>query len=215
MTFAYCERLDPGSWAEPINALTNLAFVIAAIAAWRLYRERAESPQWDILVLIGLVTLIGAGSFLWHTTATDWAELADIIPIWLYVNVFLVSFLIRIAGASFGVAAVVWLGFQLFDYGTRSLLPAELCNGSVVYFPTFAALVAASAYARYVRHPASAFLLGGAALLAVSLVFRSMDNGVCEALPIGTHFVWHLCNGGLLYLLLRAMITTVPTRTAA
>jgi hypothetical protein len=23
---AYCERLGPGLWAEPLNALTNLAF---------------------------------------------------------------------------------------------------------------------------------------------------------------------------------------------
>lgn len=215
MTAAYCERVDVGFWAEPANAVTNLAFFIAAIAAWRIYRERTGSPQWDILALIGLVALIGTGSFLWHTTAADWAELADIIPIWLYVNLFLLSFMVRVAGAGFGIAGVVWLGFQLFDYGARSLLPAQLFNGSVVYLPTLATLVAAGVYARYLGHPANRYLLGAAALLSLSLVFRSVDNTVCESLPVGTHFMWHLCNGGLLYLLLRGIITAVPTEATA
>jgi hypothetical protein len=38
---AYCERLGPGLWAEPLNALTNLAFIVAAlICAWRLGHPR-------------------------------------------------------------------------------------------------------------------------------------------------------------------------------
>ena len=32
----YCERLDSSFWAEPINALTNVAFIIAAWGVWRL-----------------------------------------------------------------------------------------------------------------------------------------------------------------------------------
>jgi hypothetical protein len=28
---AYCERLGPGLWAEPLNAVTNLAFIVAAV----------------------------------------------------------------------------------------------------------------------------------------------------------------------------------------
>ena len=33
---AYCERLGPGFWAEPLNAWTNLAFLLAALLAPRL-----------------------------------------------------------------------------------------------------------------------------------------------------------------------------------
>ena len=38
--FAYCERgLDPSFWAEPVNALTNLGFILASLIAlvmlWR------------------------------------------------------------------------------------------------------------------------------------------------------------------------------------
>ena len=41
-------------------------------------------------------------------------------------------------------------------------------------------------------------LLAAAALLCVSLTFRSIDGPLCGALPIGTHFLWHLLNALLL-----------------
>ena len=31
----YCERVDAAFWSEPINAVTNAAFLIAAIWVWR------------------------------------------------------------------------------------------------------------------------------------------------------------------------------------
>jgi len=37
----YCERLGPGLWAEPLNALTNLAFLLTALASWQLARRSA------------------------------------------------------------------------------------------------------------------------------------------------------------------------------
>ena len=65
----YCERLDPGFWAEPLNALTNLAFLIAAVAAWRL-AVRHNVLTTDIIVLIGLIAAVGIGSGAFHTFAT-------------------------------------------------------------------------------------------------------------------------------------------------
>ncbi len=47
----YCERTAPAFWAEPVNALSNAAFVIAAVAllfAWRRSpgrRPRASSSR--------------------------------------------------------------------------------------------------------------------------------------------------------------------------
>ena len=48
----YCERLDPSFWAEPLNAFTNLSFLIAAAIAfvqWRraggLESQRTKGPE--------------------------------------------------------------------------------------------------------------------------------------------------------------------------
>jgi hypothetical protein len=40
----------------------------------------------------------------------------------------------------------------------------------------------------------------------MSLIFRSIDMAVCPELPLGTHFLWHLLNAVVLYLLLRAAL---------
>ena len=33
---AYCERVGPGLLAEPLNAVSNASFLLAALAAWVL-----------------------------------------------------------------------------------------------------------------------------------------------------------------------------------
>ena len=72
----YCERIGPELWAEPINALTNLAFFISAWVIWQLaFRLHKLSP--GIWILIILIVTIGIGSSLFHTFATTWANWLD------------------------------------------------------------------------------------------------------------------------------------------
>ena len=50
-------------------------------------------------------------------------------------------------------------------------------------------------------------------MFVVSLAFRTMDQAVCPAFPLGTHFIWHLLNAGVLYILLRAAIFVAKEST--
>jgi hypothetical protein len=38
----------------------------------------------------------------------------------------------------------------------------------------------------------------GAGILLVSLLLRTLDLQLCERLPLGTHFMWHILNGIML-----------------
>ena len=60
---AYCERLGAGFWAEPLNAVSNLAFLVAAAAGIALWRRAGGSDR-PVLLLAGLVAIIGIGSFV-------------------------------------------------------------------------------------------------------------------------------------------------------
>ena len=51
-----------------------------------------------------------------------------------------------------------------------------------------------------------AAFIAGAAVFAASIIFRSIDQSICAAVPLGTHFVWHTLNGLVLYLLLRGAL---------
>jgi hypothetical protein len=35
----YCERVAPGLWGEPLNAVSNIAFLVAAVAVWLAARH--------------------------------------------------------------------------------------------------------------------------------------------------------------------------------
>jgi hypothetical protein len=41
-------------------------------------------------------------------------------------------------------------------------------------------------------------LIFGAALLTLSLTARSLDMALCDSIPVGTHFLWHLLNALML-----------------
>jgi hypothetical protein len=216
----YCERLDAGFWAEPMNALSNAAFIAAALLGFVLWR-RAGARDWPALGLILVTLSVGIGSFLFHTFAERWSLYADVIPITVFIYAYLVLALRRFVGLSAWSVLGVTAGFFAFNLafapGLRVMIgPAPLAglNGSESYFPAALALLAVGV--RLVATAAGAragrALLLGAAVFVVSLTFRTLDQAACGALPFGTHFVWHMLNGLLLAILLRAAITEGPRR---
>ena len=66
MMDAYCERVGMGVFAEPLNALSNASFLLAALAAWVL-ATRTGALSAGVRVLIALAAATGIGSILWHT----------------------------------------------------------------------------------------------------------------------------------------------------
>jgi hypothetical protein len=210
----YCERTGEEFWAEPINALTNLAFILAAIGiAYALRHSRPRSALksvWDIWLLAGLMVAIGIGSFLWHTLATPWTEWADVIPILLFINVFLLSFLVRMARLRPSGILFWFILFQVFNFGLQSFFPPDFLNGSIFYLPTWASLLLMALYCKAIQWPGANRLLAATLVFTVSLTLRTIDQLICSAWPMGTHFGWHLQNGLTLYLLTRALMGAHP-----
>jgi hypothetical protein len=213
----YCERTGPGLWDEPLNAVTNLAFVVASVMALRLWRAQPGLTWrngWDFLLLAALLFAIGCGSALWHTFATGWAEAADTIPILLFINVFLLSFLVRLGGARWLGTLAFFAIFQLLNRSVAGAFPPDFLNGSIFYGPAWATLLVMAAFLAARKNPAARDVAAAAVVFTASLVFRSIDRAVCPDFPIGTHFLWHVCNAIVLYLLLAALIRSAAPRTA-
>lgn len=201
----YCERLDASFWAEPLNAVTNGAFVLAALLAWRLARAQPGRTPWGTWVLVGMLGGIGVGSFLFHTLAVTWAMWADVIPIFLYQLLFLALYLRRVARLS-AWACLSWVGvFFVASWGFAAL-PVQWLNGSLSYGAAFLFVAGLAVYHRRSgRHePLGLALASG--LFAVSLACRSLDMQACHWLSVGTHPLWHVLNAGVLYLSTRALV---------
>ncbi|MBI4189960.1 MAG: ceramidase domain-containing protein [Betaproteobacteria bacterium] len=207
----YCERVAPGLSAEPINALTNVAFFIAAWAAWSLAR-RTQAVSADIWMLIVLSIVIGAGSALFHTFAMGWARILDEVPILLFQLWYLWLYLRRITAQRPAIAAASIAGYLAAAYLGRQF--PHLLNGSLVYAPALILMPCLGLY-HFLQHKAGrCLLLAATGVFLISLVFRLIDEDVCSYVPAGTHFLWHILNGVVLYLSMRALILNRPGRPA-
>lgn len=211
----YCERTAPGLWHEPLNTLTNLGFLLAAGLLLRQYLQvyRGRHAQgWDRLLLIALLAAIGVGSGLWHLTAQRWAMLADVLPIAGFISVFLLVFLLRVAGLGLLTTLSLFMLYHGVNWAVQASLPPDFLNGSVFYLPTWLALVLMTLWLAHKGHTQWQGYAWASGLFLVSLSLRTVDQAWCGWLPMGTHFIWHLLNALLLYLLVRSLLRAATLR---
>lgn len=144
----YCERTGPELWSEPLNALSNLAFIAVAVALWRRAGPQAAG---DIRLLDALIAAVGLGSLVFHTVATRWAAVLDIGFIAIFVLVYHQRFQVRLLGRS---QAAAWGGVGLFVVLAAGFVAATKLwvtlplNGSEIYLPPFALLPGRPAHGR-------------------------------------------------------------------
>lgn len=210
---AYCERAgEAGLWAEPLNAVTNLFFIAAAIIAGRLMLRTQIGAKVDLWLLVFFLFLIGIGSGLWHMYATHHTMLMDVLPITLFINVYLVSALRRLFGFSWAKVAAGWGAYFALSMVAQKVLPPDMLNGTVMYLPTFLTLAILTVGLR-MRDSVTAGIFRSVLLVWTgSLIFRTVDVEVCNWLPIGTHFLWHVLNAWVLYRLLKVLIDKAAIR---
>jgi hypothetical protein len=224
--FLYCERgLDPGLWAEPVNAATNIAFVMAAVCARRRIAGQAGQIPRDkcntLVAMCGLVALVGVGSFTFHTLAVPAAQAFDVVPIGIFiVSAFWLT--LRWIGAwPQRHAGLALLGFMIATASVTLLMTNFGCspgsvsapgslwpclNGSWAYGPAFGALAVGTRLAQ--RHaPASAvWLMAASGLFCVAFAARSLDWVWCRpAFGLSLHALWHLGCAATAYAVLRAL----------
>jgi hypothetical protein len=202
----YCERTDAAFWSEPLNALTNLAFLVAAILILGRARRDRGRVGWDAAVLAGLTVLVGAGSLLFHTFATVWGRWLDLVFIAAFIYVFLGLCLARVVGLGWrGVLAGI-VGYAVFERVVLGAVPPGAMGGSLLYLPPLVTLAALAWYSRWRGHPAAPRLAAAVGVFAGALVIRTADLPLCQAWPAGTHFVWHLLTAWVLYLAATAVL---------
>lgn len=205
----YCERVSPEFWAEPINAVSNLAFIVAAMIGVRESRRQNWSNGW-IVVLCTLGFSIGVGSFLFHTFAQRWAAIADVVPILLFILAYLFAASHYLFGLRWIIAipaAIVAFGVALLARnGVLMLASSEDLNGSEGYAPALALLIGSAIILTIMKRPAARWIGAAAGVFMLSMAARIADAPVCQTFPIGTHFLWHTLNGVMIGLLLIAII---------
>lgn len=209
---SYCERAgDASLWAEPFNAVTNLFFMLAALWGVRmLLAAKPAGKTYDVWVLVAALFGIGIGSGLWHMRPTGVTVLMDVIPISIFMNVYLVAALRRLCGLVWRKVWCWWGLYQVLTFGGQLYLPSDLLHGTVMYLPTYIAMVALTfGLARRDVVLGRSFAMV-TTVWSLSLICRTVDLEICPQFPIGTHFLWHMLNAWVLYRLLQLLIARLP-----
>lgn len=197
----YCERTSQHLWAEPINMLSNFAFFIAFAAL--IYQIRHFKKVSKIYYIFSTwVLAIGLGSLSFHIFATPLTMWMDIVPIFGFIICYLLWANSRLLNRPLWLnilIVLIFLTFTLFmDYrfkhiasGTLSYLPAWLflLGFTVKVWYTFPSV--------FLRHN----FLKSLNIFSLAIFFRCVDLPLCELIPFGTHFMWHILNAVLLYYL--------------
>ena len=187
---AYCERTDLTFWSEPINALTNLGYLIVGL--WFLGTLKGVPYG---RALAALLIAISIGSFLFHTLATTWAGLADSLPIGLFILLYLFAINRLVIGWPVWAALLGMLAFIPFAAAVVFVVDRLPFFAISNFYWSVPILMAA--YAFFLRESAPNMvrtLWIAAALLTLSITARSFDELICQDWPLGTHFAWHLIN---------------------
>ena len=208
---AYCERVGMGVLAEPLNAFSNVSFLLAAWAAWVL-AGRTDVPSAGVRALIALGASVGVGSILWHTVPNMLTLILDSVPILVFIMWFIWLYARNVIGTRLPFAAAAAAAFLV---ATLLAFPlAGVLHGAPVYTPGLIVTLALGVFHARERRVERFTLLAAAGVYLAALFFRTIDNEVCPVLPIGTHFVWHLLIGLVTYLAMRTLILGARTATA-
>ena len=90
----WCERVHTGIFREPVNALSNLGFMVAGILMLYVLAQDSSSEHEDnrfhgldpiFITYASAVVWLGAGSMLMHGTHTYWGGWADNIGMIMYI----------------------------------------------------------------------------------------------------------------------------------
>jgi hypothetical protein len=192
----YCERLDASFWAEPINATSNLSFIVAGFFLWRLRSSRSR-------LMAILIIVISLGSFSFHTFANRLTGLIDVLAIALYLLTFAFlipkqwsrnSILIQLGSIILLILSIV-LAHLLISY----LKPTLPWLPPAMYLGAWLALIMFALMTQYSNKAAARCLWLAVIVFPASLLSRQLDMPLCDSIG-GSHWLWHLFNGLTLFL---------------
>ncbi|HRK25362.1 MAG TPA: hypothetical protein PLQ11_10455 [Beijerinckiaceae bacterium] len=210
-----CERIATGG--EMLNVGSALVIVLTALACLRHWIGLSLRRDFAVVSLILMALAAGLGSALYHLDPGPTTLRLDTMPIQLFVMSSFAYILYRMIGFDALVTLLNLAAFILVALLFGMMLPAALLgNGAHYVAPLIAIYILGAGLVIYARMGLNhdAHLTGAAAarsdsvhiprlkagwgllqvgiVFAMALVARSLDMPLCETLPYGTHFIWHL-----------------------
>lgn len=210
---SYCENLTFFPIAQPANFISNLSFLVGFFGAVRNRLHRLGDRHFQTIDFFNIMILgVGLGSATFHFYPSLVTMMIDVIPIYICIAT-VITILVFQYSVVEGRNKHRLFGFFIAVSIIGALAPRSLVNGSVIYLCILGYFLVLTRFLDLnIRQ--DIFKLCG--LFAIAIGFRSIDRWVCPQVVVGTHFIWHIMCGFILYrisaLLLRLRIINHGTQ---
>jgi len=209
----YCETaLNPlGTFpAEPVNAISSFVPAILGILAL-VYLIRGGNRNPVAYTLAVLTLLTGLGSVAWHSMRTPTTLLIDWLPGAIYFLILVFFWAKYAAGRYLSIGLLVALAILVF------FIPFVVINQyRLIIIAALAIVALALVFGTWQRQReafAWAAAMVGSAIIAVAM--RTLDLNMCDVIPVGTHFFWHIFLGVAAYAGVRMIVRLGPAANAS
>ena len=206
-SFYYCERNSLHFLSEPLNIFTNLLFLVFSILLIKNKKIRNKSLP---LILFG----IGIGSMLFHSIPYNLTAFIDVFFIILFIFLFLIQLYYKLK-VNIYLSYILSALFILSCYTFGNYFKYSILKESAFYFPIllhlYFLIIFFFIFKQKRVYLKSFFLIP--ILFSVSLYLRTIDFRYCNAFPLGTHFIWHIINSIVLFLIIK-FINSIPNRAS-
>jgi hypothetical protein len=167
-----------------------------------VYLIRGRHRDGVAYTLAVLTVLTGLGSVAWHSMRTEFTLLIDWLPGAVYFVIIAFFWAGNVGGRYIGVVLLVALSVLAFA------VPFHTIQAYRVFIFTGIILIAIALVAATWRAGRGAFAWALAMFLsaAVALSLRTLDLNVCDTIPVGTHFFWHIFLGFAAYAGVRLIV---------
>ncbi len=187
-------------WGEPLNSVSNIAFIIASILVYVKYKNIR-----DIMFFSILIFLIGLSSFLFHTLPNTYTRILDIFSIISYLIFYLYYLNSKILKIHFFKTFLIIFTCISFSILSSIYLKFYYIGDSSFYLPIILLLMGYYFIFKIKKIKSAKLYLIGTIVFIFSLTFRVLDNKYCPLTYIGTHSLWHVLNSVVIVLTLKAL----------
>ena len=211
---AFCERnmasLSAQSASvliEPLNVASNLVILLAAAALSRravALRESSIVPV-SLRALIALIAVVAFASILYHWAPMRWSYMLDVQSVHVFGLWFAACFARWMLGLPWRQALFAIPLFGIFALTISEVVP-DFGLDLARFLPAAIALAVLTVWLARRDDPAWRSFGGAAIAFALGLGFHQYDTALCGPIPTGTHFLWHLCSGVMLFLITRELL---------
>jgi len=211
----FCERRSASFLDEPLNQATNVVFLFAcAMLVRRVAQLRGEGRvvPFSVQALIATVGAVAISSAVFHMSALRWAGVSDAMAVRLFAMAFAACYLRWLLGWPWLRAALVIPALLSVALVVPGAMPLAKLYGAAPLLPGALGLVLFTAVLALRGDPAWRMLAAAAASFAVAMVFHRMDRPLCDLVPTGTHFLWHVFSGLAAYLMVRVVLERAVQR---